>query len=172
MLHTKREVIDALKGNSQKFVDLISTLNKSGFETETNGKWSAGQHLEHLVKSIKPLNFALSLPGFVPGLLFGKAKKLSRGYEEIKQFYQGKLKEGAKASGAYVPKRVLFSEKDKLCRDLVNQAEKLSDRLEGMTEAEIDTMVLPHPILGKLTLREMLFFTIYHTEHHIKSVSN
>jgi len=172
MLHTKREVIDALKGNSQKFVDLISKLNKSGFENEPNGKWSTGQHLEHLVKSIKPLNFALSLPGFVPGLLFGKAKRASRTYEEIKQFYKGKLSDGAKASGAYVPKRVSFESKEKLSDAFISEAQKLSFRLEGMTETDIDAMVLPHPILGKLTLREMLFFTIYHTEHHTKSVSN
>lgn len=24
----------------------------------------------------------------------------------------------------------------------------------------------PHPLLGKLTLREMMFFTIYHVQHH------
>jgi hypothetical protein len=172
MLHTKREVIDALKGNSQKFVDSIGKLNETDFENEPNGKWSAGQHLEHLVKSIKPLNFALSLPGFVPGLLFGKAKKASRTYDEIKQFYQGKLSDGAKASGAYLPKKVSFYYKEKLSNTLVNEAEKLAEKLEAKSEAELDSIVLPHPILGKLTLREMLFFTIYHTEHHTKSVSN
>ena len=172
MLHTKHEIINALIGNAQQFVDAVSTLNKSDFENEPNGKWSAGQHLEHLVKSIKPLNFALSLPGFVPGLLFGKAKKSSRDYEEIKQFYKGKLGDGAKASGAYVPKQVSFDSKEKLSAAFINEARKLSSKLEGMTETEIDAMVLPHPILGKLTLREMLFFTIYHTEHHTKSVSN
>jgi hypothetical protein len=26
--------------------------------------------------------------------------------------------------------------------------------------------VLPHPLLGKLTIREMLYFTVYHGEHH------
>jgi hypothetical protein len=31
---------------------------------------------------------------------------------------------------------------------------------------------LPHPLLGKLTLREMIYFTIYHVQHHHKLVQN
>ena len=172
MLHTKREVIDTLKGNTKKFVDVIAKLSKSDFENEPNGKWSAGQHLAHLVKSIKPLNFALSLPRFVPMLLFGKAKNASKTNEEIKLRYQEKLSNGAKASGAYIPQQVTYNSKEKLSATLIDEAEKLSTNLEAMTEADIDAMILPHPILGKLSLREMLFFTIYHTEHHTKSISN
>jgi hypothetical protein len=29
---------------------------------------------------------------------------------------------------------------------------------------------LPHPLLGKLTLREMLYFTAYHADHHRHSI--
>jgi hypothetical protein len=29
---------------------------------------------------------------------------------------------------------------------------------------------LPHPLLGKLTVREMLFFTLYHQRHHVAVV--
>jgi len=36
-----------------------------------------------------------------------------------------------------------------------------------MDEDDLDRVMLPHPLLGKLTLREMLFFTIYHVEHHL-----
>jgi hypothetical protein len=34
----------------------------------------------------------------------------------------------------------------------------------------LDLLILPHPLLGKLTLREMLYFTLYHVEHHEKQV--
>jgi len=30
----------------------------------------------------------------------------------------------------------------------------------------VDQYQLPHPVLGKLTIREMLFFTIYHNLRH------
>jgi hypothetical protein len=42
----------------------------------------------------------------------------------------------------------------------------LNKRLKKYSEASLDELILPHPLLGKLTLREMLYFTIYHAGHH------
>lgn len=42
----------------------------------------------------------------------------------------------------------------------------LSVRVDSWTEQDLDTVLLPHPLLGKLTVREMLYFTIYHAQHH------
>jgi hypothetical protein len=36
-------------------------------------------------------------------------------------------------------------------------------------ESELDSYILPHPILGKLTIREMLFFTLYHDTLHLSA---
>jgi len=33
-------------------------------------------------------------------------------------------------------------------------------------ESDLDVYLLPHPLIGKLTIREMLFFTIYHNLRH------
>ncbi len=41
-------------------------------------------------------------------------------------------------------------------------------RVDSFSEAQLDALILPHPLLGKLTLREMLYFTIYHVQHHEK----
>jgi hypothetical protein len=35
------------------------------------------------------------------------------------------------------------------------------------SEDDLDNHRLPHPLLGKLTVREMLFFTLYHIQHHM-----
>lgn len=39
---------------------------------------------------------------------------------------------------------------------------------QSKTCDELDKYILPHPLLGKLTIREMMYFTIYHVEHHKK----
>ena len=39
---------------------------------------------------------------------------------------------------------------------------------EKWDEKELDEYYLPHPILGKLTVREILFFTIYHNLRHAR----
>ena len=48
--------------------------------------------------------------------------------------------------------------------------EKYTERLGNWSEKDLDKYKLPHPLLGKLTVREMLFFTIYHNEHHLKAM--
>jgi hypothetical protein len=42
----------------------------------------------------------------------------------------------------------------------------LIQQLQKFQEEQFDEIMLPHPILEKITLREMLYFTIYHAEHH------
>ena len=38
------------------------------------------------------------------------------------------------------------------------------------SERQLDRCQLPHPLLGPLTVREMLFFTLYHNRHHLDGV--
>ncbi len=42
----------------------------------------------------------------------------------------------------------------------------LAAALGMWTEQELDEYQLPHPLIGNLTVREMLFFTIYHSLRH------
>jgi hypothetical protein len=37
-------------------------------------------------------------------------------------------------------------------------------------EAQLDQYLVPHPLLGKITLRELGYFTIYHTQHHLRNL--
>ena len=47
---------------------------------------------------------------------------------------------------------------------------QLTAQVARFSEEELDQLILPHPLLGKLTLREMLYFTIYHVKHHEKTI--
>jgi hypothetical protein len=47
----------------------------------------------------------------------------------------------------------------------------LARRIDRFSETQLDQLILPHPLLGKLTLREMLYFTIYHVQHHQKQLT-
>jgi hypothetical protein len=82
----------------------VLSLSEADFVKSENGKWTAGQQLDHLYRSAKPLVLAFSLPPFFVKLLFGKANRPSKTYEEIVQKYEGTLANGAKASGSFVPK--------------------------------------------------------------------
>lgn len=47
----------------------------------------------------------------------------------------------------------------------------LAAKIPAWSEAALDRYQLPHPLLGKLTVREMLFFTVYHNAHHLTLVA-
>jgi uncharacterized damage-inducible protein DinB len=46
--------------------------------------------------------------------------------------------------------------------------QKFIQLVQKFSEKDLDYYVLPHPLIGKLTLREILFFCFYHVQHHHK----
>lgn len=163
---TKQEIIRHLTKNHTDFTTFIEQLDDKQFMFAPKDKWTAGQQLEHIYRSVSPVLMAFRLPRFVPSLLFGKANRVSRDYDALVQKYHSKLGSGGKASGRFVPKPVQLNQRANLKRDILRTVEKLGKEVEQCSEEQLDKYILPHPLLGKLTFREMLYFTIYHVEHH------
>ncbi len=167
-IHSKQEIIEGLK---LKYDQLLSWLDQQD-EADLNlqkikDKWTAAGHLDHLLKSTRPLNLALRLPLLVLDSRFGKKnERKERTYEELVEKYRKKLAEGGSATGPYIPKGNGHSKKA-LKTQLQKEVEKLSKVINRWNEDKMGIYVLPHPLLGKLTIREMLMFTIYHTQHHL-----
>ena len=51
---------------------------------------------------------------------------------------------------------------------LKNEQTTLSIKFQKWKEKDLDIYLLPHPLLGKMTIREIVLWTAYHTEHHYK----
>lgn len=165
----KQQIIEQLRENHQKFVEFIGSLSESDFMFMHENKWTAGQQLDHIVRGVSPVKMALILPNFIPKILFGKADRDSMSYDDLVKRYQTKLAEGGRATGRFIPEEVLFDRRKALKDKLLSVVDRLCKNLESFDESQLDEFYLPHPILGKLTLREMLYFTIYHVEHHHKN---
>lgn len=131
-------------------------------------KWNAGQQLDHLIRAVSPLAQGLRLPKFIISIIFGKSNRPSKTYEELVKKYLLKLQEGGKASGRFIPSEILPTDKQKNVELLMKKIERLALNINNYSEQQLDTFILPHPLLGKVTLREMMYFTIYHAEHHLK----
>jgi len=171
-IQNKPEIIVALDEKIIAFTNFIAELNKEEFEATPNGKWSAGQNLEHLIRAIQPLQQAYGLPKFVLRILFGITNRPSRSYEDVVAKYKSKLTAGGRASGPFIPPVITFERKDELIKKYERHKKKLTAKIEKQKEVDLDKYILPHPLLGKVTLREMLFFTIHHNEHHLESLKN
>ncbi len=166
--HNKSQIVAALNEKVDAFNQYISLLGKEQFEATPENKWSAGQNLDHLIRSIKPLQLAYSLPKFILKIMFGKANRPSKTYEELVTKYKTKLAAGGRASGPFIPPTILFEQKDLLIKKYDRHKQKLISKIKKQSEEDLDRYILPHPLLGKLTLREMLFFTVHHNEHHLE----
>jgi hypothetical protein len=162
----KQEISVKLLENHQNFADFLMGLSEPDFMFAPAGKWTAGQQFDHIVRGVSPVSTALALPKFVPNLLFGKSDRYSIDFETLVKNYQAKLAGGGKASGTFIPPEIGFEQRESLKEKLLKTVAELTKRIDKFSEAQLDEYILPHPILGKLTIREMLYFTIYHVEHH------
>jgi hypothetical protein len=170
---------DALLNNLRELHEVSSTFwegfSTAEFFAPVGSGWSPAGNVRHLNKAIRPLARALRLPRLALRLLFGKARKPSRTYTKLRDDYLATLKRGAGA-GAFAPETSQElgnnpSQRAHLMAARAELSQKLWPAISGWREEDLDQYLLPHPLLGKLTIREMLFFTLYHNYHHVQSVA-
>jgi len=167
---TKAELIDGLRESVTNVLVFVAPMDRAAFEKRLDGKWSSGQQVQHLILSIQPLTTVFRFPKFLLSALFGKANRASRTYEALRIRYQEKLDSGAVTTRNFEPDVIGIHQKDQLIRRFENQKDLLIKGLSRFSEDEMDKFILPHPLLGKLTVREMICFTIYHNEHHLSQM--
>lgn len=165
---TKQEIIQKLSEGFNLVETTINNTDSQKLYLKKGEKWSAAQNVEHLTLSVKPLNLAFVLPNFAL-LFFGKLNRNPRSYEEMVEKYHQKLVEGGVSTGQFIPKDE-ESHKEEIIKQFRRGNDTFLKKIDKFSEEDLDKYLLPHPLLGKLTLREMLYFTIYHTLHHHKAI--
>lgn len=170
-INTKSELFTALKDSSERAESWFRAVPTHDFFTRYGEVWSPSDNVDHLIKAVKPISKALKLPKITLQAMFGKPDKSSMSYEDLCDRYRAEIAKGAQASGRYLPvqqtpdddaedkKNALLEQWSKANADLLSVVEKWD-------EDELDRYLLPHPLIGKLTIREMIFFTIYHNLRH------
>lgn len=168
---TKNGLIHTLKDSNRRVIDWFRDIPGDRFFNRRGGVWSASDNVDHLIKAHKPIAKALKLPKITLRALFGKPEKESMTYEELCRIYREEIAKGAQASGRYLPNQVhpdssAETKKKELLEGSSNASAELVFAAEKWDEEELADYLLPHPILDKLTIREILFFTIYHNLRH------
>jgi len=163
---TKPELATTLLTNHHAFQNYLAGLSAEELVSSKNNKWTAVQHLEHICLSVQPVRLAFILPKFLLRLVFGKANRPSKTYDQLIEKYKAKLQAGGRASGRFIPAASKAKKHQQLNERLTTEVNKLAHKINRFSEAELDAYILPHPLLGKLTLREMIYFTCYHVQHH------
>jgi hypothetical protein len=162
----KSSITRSLTEHHSAFVSYINGLTTEEFVFSRDQKWTAGQQLQHIILCVKPLVKIFGMDKFSIEQTFGIAYKPSRTYEELRNDYHEKLKEGGKAPDRFVPEHASPGQQKTQGETLTSLVKSLCERIDGFTEQELDRMCIPHPLLGKLTMREMLYNAIDHVQHH------
>ena len=168
---SKTELITTLKDASQRAVNWFTETPAKDFFIRHGEVWSVSDNVDHLIKAHKPITKALKLPKITLHAMFGKPERPSRSYDVICQIYRDEIAKGARASGRFLPDQENPAEQAEMKKqELLDQLSKAGTELisivEKWNENELDEYLLPHPLIGKLTIREILYFTIYHNLRH------
>lgn len=169
------EVVRELRALQARSRDFWSTFSTEEFFSPLGDAWSPADNVRHLLKSNRPVARALNTPKVLLFLRFGAGPRASRTYSEVRERYLGRLASGVQA-GRFAPTPLPVADqtaeqRSSLMANLDAVAENLTEAVSDWREWQLDRFRLPHPALGRLTVREMLFFTLYHNLHHIHNVA-
>ena len=174
MISSKAQIVEALQQTHAQLVETVTNLSQEVFTRQPPEGWSAAEYLLHLNLSVRPVGRAMNLPPEKLLSLFGSPDQPSRSYEALEALYRAALANGIRAEDAprFVPQ--LPDDRDNLQENLladwVEYNTALLEAVEAWPEAQLDDYNISHPAFGSLTVREMLFFTIFHNRLHLKDI--
>jgi len=153
----------------------LTALPLASFFAPQGAAWSPADHVRHLQLATTPLATALRLPHWILSLRFGRSDTGSRSFSRMRELYLDQLADGATA-GRFTPRpdpppADPAERRIELLRRWSQATVELTGALAPWSETALDRYRLPHPLLGVLTVREMLCFTVYHTSHHLRRIA-
>ena len=173
--YTGVELVAALGRVQEESDAYLRALPPSVFFAPQGPAWSPAEHARHLAKSLRPLTRVLRWPRPVLGVLFGRHRGPGRDFAELRRTYQAALAAGGQAGrfapSVQPPPQDLAAGQDAILSRLGVTVRAVQAAVQHWPEPTLDRYQLPHPLLGRLTVREMLEFSVYHQAHHLRRVA-
>jgi hypothetical protein len=173
----KQGIIEALQQTQVELSDTVQALSAEQFAAAQGESWAASGYLKHLILSNKPFVKGLNLPKEKLGAMFGESTSGSRSYDDLFAVYKGRLSEGIRAENFekvtpdfYRLPEGITDEKAYFVDTWNETHERLYAALENWEESDLDRYQMPHPAIGNITIREMLYFTIFHNRLHLNDI--
>lgn len=168
---TKERIFEGLQESFHIVDQSISSLAPGECRVGFAGKWNTAEQLEHLQLSNEAVLKALHLPKTQLRQMFGELGRAGQNFNELKARYLQVLQEKAiKAPPKFQPQSVTTETLNEAQQAWNELAVGFSEVAAQWGEEELDTYVIPHPAMGNLSVREMLFFIIFHNAHHLRQI--
>lgn len=146
------------------------SVDDKRFFDSSAGKWSIAENLIHLSKSAKAVHKGLVNGSAALLTFFGAANAPSQDYDAVVERYRVALAAGLIAPSSFVAQSSLDDTRASVLDRYALEHKTLVESLHAYSEEELDQAQLPHPALGNMTVREMLYFMVYHIGHHQKAI--
>lgn len=155
-------------------VSYWETFDTPTFLASIGDAWSPADNVRHLTTSMRAVTRGMRMPRVFLRIAFGRPTSPSRPYTTVRDEYRARLAQGASA-GRFAPRPRdaavdTNSERARIMSYHAMAVTALCDVVSQWPEPALDARRLPHPLLGRLTVREMLLFTVYHNRHHLENV--
>ncbi len=143
----KTEIIDLLEAKHERLFQWLENHDDQKWILGPEGKWCTGEHVVHLIQTLKPLNKVMLLPRFVLAYRFGKSNRETRDYDTVVNKYLTKLAEnpGVVFAGSRNMPKLNISDKPPIINELRRQEQMLIKRIKRWSEHNLDKYILPHP---------------------------
>lgn len=164
---TTKQLMDSFYQNHKDLSEYINSLPDEKFLHTANGKWTPGQQLAHVYLTLVPISQALGSKEYIQSK-FGFIDRPAMSYDEVIETYRKGLAAGGKAPGQYLPQDIALEQKNEYTEKLLTILAAIQQQIGTYSEEELDTLVMPHPFLGKLSLRELFYLMSYHPLHHLE----
>jgi len=175
---TKESLILDMENIFEETINWFNEQPDDHFNQEIiEGKWTMAGHLYHLIKSTKGVSKGMSTPRLILRTTFGKSNRTERTFDQQYKKYIDTLANIAATTGQlpiaaakFVPAEGRSFDKSELIKRFSEELRDMNKQISKWKEKDLGVYVLPHPAMGKLTIREMIYFTIFHTKHHLDNL--
>ncbi|HMV45768.1 MAG TPA: DinB family protein [Leptospiraceae bacterium] len=168
--YSKSEILSSILDIESKVSIFFQSISPELFYHNGLGGWSPAQNLSHLIDIGNGTILLLNTPRFLFSI-FGK-RKTQRDFETLLTDY---IESKAVIQiGPIAPSKISSIDESKKLSVLIPNFKKVYDELNTIIfkipESEFDEYSLPHPTMGMLSLREVLYLILIHPIHHCYKV--
>ncbi len=169
-LRTAAEAIAALRNDGSRVAAFFRGVPEPRFFAGGDADWGPAHHVEHLALAHTTVARGLRAGSRLPA----HASGVSRSYAQVRDAYRATLAATPPSflrANPFAPTVHTGSGARAVVQRYEDAHALLCAAADSWSETELDARAVSHPLLGPLSMREMLYFMLYHDAHHAAVVA-
>jgi hypothetical protein len=166
-------LLDSITSSEISVAGFFGELSDEEAVHRVGDAWTPLEHLAHLNTAVSAVARGFGINRLLLRIRFGRSRSGSRTYDQIRDLYRGHLAAGGRARGGFIPtKGGDIADRAEIFARWARVNARLRAAVSEWSDRDLDRLRLPHPLMGNLTAREMLWFTLYHNDHHVTAAKS